>query len=62
MKERKKEGRSSPVVQWVKDPPLSLPWLSLLLWCGFDLWPGNFEACRHGQKKKKLRYRNRQKT
>ena len=28
--------------QWVKDPALSLQWLGLLLWCGFDPWPRNF--------------------
>ena len=38
----KSECRSSPVAQQVKDPVLSLQRLRLLLWCGFDLWPGNF--------------------
>ena len=28
---------SSLVVQWVKDPELSPPWLWSLLWHGFDL-------------------------
>ena len=28
--------------QWVKDLVLSLLWLSSLLWCRFDPWPGNF--------------------
>ena len=28
----------------VKDWALSLQWLGLLLWCGFDPWPGNFHA------------------
>ena len=32
---------SSLVAQWVKDPVLSLQCLRLLLWCGFDPWPGN---------------------
>ena len=27
--------------QWVKDPALSLLWLWLLLWQGFDPWPQN---------------------
>ena len=30
------------MVQQVKDLVLSLPWLRLLLWHGFDPWPGNF--------------------
>ena len=29
------------MAQWVKDPALSLLWLSLMLWCAFDPWPGN---------------------
>ena len=40
--------RSSHVVQWVKDLVLSLQWLGLPQWCGFDPWPGNFH--RYGQK------------
>ena len=34
--------QSSLVVHWVKDLMLSLQWLRLLLWLGFDLWPGIF--------------------
>ena len=30
------------MVQWVKDPALSLLWLWLQLWRGFNSWPGNF--------------------
>ena len=30
------------MAQWVKDLALSRQWLGLLLWCGFDPWPGNF--------------------
>ena len=30
------------MVQWVKDPALSLQWLRSLLWHGFHLWLGNF--------------------
>ena len=30
------------MLQWVRDPALSLQCLGLLLWCGFDPWPGNF--------------------
>ena len=33
------EWGSSLVTQWVKDPVLSLLWLGLLLWRGFDPWP-----------------------
>ena len=33
---------SSLVAQWVKDPALSLLWLWLQLWHGFDPWPRNF--------------------
>ena len=34
--------RNSPVAEQVKDLELSLQWLWSLLWCRFDLWPGNF--------------------
>ena len=37
-----KKPLSSLVAQKVKDLALSLLWLWLLLWCGFDPWPGNF--------------------
>ena len=40
--EIKVNGGNSPVVQWVKDLVFSLQQLRLLLWNGFDLWPGNF--------------------
>ena len=30
------------MAQLVKDPALSWLWLWLLLWLGFDPWPGNF--------------------
>ena len=33
--------RSRHVVQWVKDLAVSLLWLWLQLWCGFDPWPRN---------------------
>ena len=33
---------SSVMVQWVRDLVLSLPWLGLLLWHGFDPWLMNF--------------------
>ena len=38
----KQSYRSSLVMQWVKDSALSLQWLGMLLWWGFDPWPGNF--------------------
>uniref|UniRef100_A0A8D1VGH1 glutathione transferase n=1 Tax=Sus scrofa TaxID=9823 RepID=A0A8D1VGH1_PIG len=40
-----------PVAQRVKDLALSLQWLGLLLWRGFDPWPGNFHMLRRQQKK-----------
>ena len=48
--------RSSLVAQWVKEPALSLPWLWLQLWHGFDPWPRNF--CMLWIQPKKLIYRN----
>ena len=30
------------MMQWVKDPVLSLQWLRFLLWCRFDPWSRNF--------------------
>ena len=49
---------SSPVAQQVKDPALSLQRLGLLLWRGFDPWPGKFHVPWVQQKKKKstMRY------
>ena len=42
---KKKFSGSSLVVQQVKDLVLSsLLWLWLLLWHGFDPWPGNFHT------------------
>ena len=35
-------------VQQVKDPALSLKWLGLLLWHGFDPWSGNFHMPKKG--------------
>ena len=34
--------RSSLMAPQIKDLALSLLWLWLLLWCGFDPWPRNF--------------------
>ena len=41
------------MAQWVRDLALSLLWLGLLLWHGFDPWPGNFHMLCMWQKKKK---------
>ena len=30
------------MAQQIKDPALSLLWLGLLVWRGFDPWPRNF--------------------
>ena len=46
----KKLRLSSLVVQWVKDPMLSLQELGLLL--GFDPWPGNLHMLWMQKKKK----------
>lgn len=35
---------SSLVAQGVKDPELSLLWLRLLSWHGFNPWPGDFHV------------------
>ena len=50
-------NRSSLVAQWVKDPALSLQWLWLLLWHGFDPWPRNFHM-PWAQPKKNLNYKD----
>ena len=49
---RIREMGSSLMVQWVKDPELSLQWLGLLLWHGFHPWPRNSHM---PQGKKKVR-------
>ena len=50
--------REFSVAQWVKNLALSLQRLRVLLWCGFDPWPGNFHMPRawpkKREKKKKL--------
>ena len=43
---------NSFVVQQIKDLALSLQQLRLLLWCGFDPWPGNFYMLQAWPKKK----------
>ena len=44
------------MVQWIKDPALSLQWLRSLLWCRFDPWPGNFHMLPAWSKKKVIRW------
>ena len=41
------------MAQRVKDLALSLQWLRLLLWCGFDPWPWEFAHAENAGKKKK---------
>lgn len=44
------------MAQEIKDLELSLQCLELLLWLGFDLWPGNFlHAVGAAKKEKKLK-------
>jgi len=38
---------------WFKDLALSLLWLWLLLWCGFDPWPGTFHMPQVWPKERK---------
>ena len=45
--------RNSLVVQWVKDPALSLQWLGLLLWCRFNPWPWELPHAAGAAKKTK---------
>ena len=40
------------MAQWVKDLVLSLQWLELLLWQGFDPWPRKFRMLWVWPKKK----------
>ena len=51
------------MVQWAKDPALSLLWLRMLLWGGFHPWPRN---CHRPQAlpsfKKKKKKRKKRKT
>ena len=46
------EHWSSLMVQGVKDLTLSLQWLMLLLWLGFDPWPSNSHMLQAWPKKK----------
>ena len=43
------------MAQWVKDPALLLQELGLLLWYGFDAWPGNLRMPSVHQKNKEKR-------
>ena len=54
--------QSSLVAQGIKDSALSLLWLALLLWCGFDPWPGNFSMPREWPEKKKKKRERDQKV
>ena len=61
-KKKKKKKKSviagnsfSFVAQWVRDLALSPQWLlRLLLWRGFDPWPGNFHMGTAKKKKKSI--------
>ena len=44
-------GEFLAVAQQVKDPVLSLQWLGLLLWCGFELWSWNFHMLQAWRKR-----------
>ena len=48
---KKVSPRKSSVAQLVKEPVLSLQWLELLLWHGFDPCPRNFHMPEAWQKK-----------
>ena len=55
------KNKSSLVAPWVKDLELSLLWLGLLLWFGFDPWPLGTSACHRcckNQTNKKLKTQN----
>ena len=49
------------MVQQVKDLPLPLQWLGLLLWRRFKPWPGNFHMLQEWPKKKKKKERKKSK-
>ena len=61
------DGDTSPhmwrslVVQWVKDPALSLQRRRSWLWRGFDLWPGNFHMPWVQSEKNKIKKRLKKK-
>ena len=55
-KNKNKPG-SSLVVQPVRDLALSLQWLRLLPWHGFNPWPGNLHTPQAQPKKKRERDR-----
>ena len=40
------------MVQWIKDPTLSLLWLRSRLWPRFESWPSNFHMPQATAKKK----------
>ena len=47
------------MAQWVKDLALSLLWLWLLLWLGFDPWPGNFHMLQVWPKNKRQKQKQK---
>ena len=47
------------MAQWVKDPALSLQQLHLLLWRGFDPWPGELLPTAGVAKKEKKKNSNK---
>ena len=56
--DQQKHSRSSLVVQWVKEPVLSLQQLGSLLRCRFSSWPRNLYMLwvQPKKKKKKIQY------
>ena len=58
---RKRQFRSSPVAQWVKDPVLSLQELGSLQWHGFSPWHRNFHMPQVQQKKKRKERKKKKK-
>ena len=49
---KKNNSQSSLVLHWVKDLVISLPWLGLPSWRGFNPWPGHFHKPWEKRKKK----------
>ena len=54
---QKNQHRNSLVIQWFKDPVLSLQQLGWLMWYGFDSWPVNahivWMSSKNKERKKK---------
>ena len=47
------------MAQWIKDLAVSLQWLGLLLWHGFDPCPRNFHVPRTYPNNKKKTFKNK---